>query len=65
MERRIETSDMRFLRSGYSLRDRRRNTGLRQELEIYEIEDKLYEYQQQWKTHLERTTNTNREYTKA
>lgn len=55
-ERRITTSEMRFLRStaGYSLRDRKRNEDIREELKIFNITDKIKDYRQQWKEHLER-----------
>ncbi|KAF5282986.1 hypothetical protein FQA39_LY04857 [Lamprigera yunnana] len=50
-ERRITTSEIRFLRNtaDYRLIDRKRNTDIRTELNIYDIQDKVTEYQKKWK----------------
>jgi hypothetical protein len=50
----IESSEMRFLRSvaGYRRIDKKRNTDIRQNLKIFNIGDKIKEYQQNYFEHI-------------
>ncbi|PSN35900.1 hypothetical protein C0J52_26559 [Blattella germanica] len=54
--RRIETAEMRFLRrvSGHTLRDHIRNTTIREELHIYDLNDKIADMKVQWLQHIDR-----------
>ena len=47
---RIQAAEMRFLRhvAGYTLRDHRRNTDIRQELSIVSILDRIAKYWLNW-----------------
>ena len=53
--RRIETAETRFLRrvSGHTLRDHIRNTTIREELHIYDLNDKIADMKVQWLQHIE------------
>jgi hypothetical protein len=53
---RLEVSEMRFLRSvaGYRLIGHRRNEGIREELQIIDINLRIENYQIKWLQHLER-----------
>lgn len=57
-EKRIEVIEMRFLRSiaGYTLLDKKRNEDIRLELNIFNLIEKLTEYRNKWKQHVERMT---------
>ena len=54
--RRIETAEIRFLRrvSGHTLRDHIRNTTIREELHIYDLNDKIADMKVQWLQHIDR-----------
>ena len=47
---RIQAAEMRFLRhvAGYTLHDQRRNTDIRQELNIMSILDRIAQYRLNW-----------------
>ena len=51
---RIQAAEMRFLRhvAGYTLHDHRRNTDIRQELNIISILDTIAQYRLNWWEHL-------------
>jgi hypothetical protein len=55
-KRRIETSEMRFLRSvlGVSLRDKIRSEDERKQLNTERIVEEIQEYQNKWHNHVER-----------
>ena len=55
-KRNIETSEMKFLRSvaNYTLWDKKRSEDIRKELNVFRLVDKIKEYQQNWRDHLER-----------
>lgn len=55
-ERRIQTSEMRFLRraAGYTKMDRKRNIEIRQELEVEDVNEMIREYRRKWREHVER-----------
>jgi hypothetical protein len=55
-KRRIETSEMRFLRSVLvvSLRDKIRSENLRKQLNTERMVEEIQEYQKKWHTHVER-----------
>lgn len=55
-ERRIQTSEMRFLRraAGYTRMDRKRNTEIRQELGVEDVNEMIREYRRKWREHVER-----------
>jgi len=57
---RLEAAEMRFLRSvtGYTRLDKIRSEDIRQELEIFAIQDVRLKYKQNWINHLERMDNT-------
>jgi len=57
---RLEAAEMRFLRSvtGYTRLDKIRSQDIRQELEIFGIQEVRLKYKQNWIGHLERTDNT-------
>lgn len=57
-EKRIAVIEMRFLRSiaGYTLLDKKRNEDIRLELNIFNLIEKLTEYRNKWKQHVERMT---------
>ncbi|PSN31708.1 hypothetical protein C0J52_28469 [Blattella germanica] len=54
--RRIETAEMRFLRrvSGHTLRDHIRNTTIREELHLYDLNEKIADMKVQWLQHIDR-----------
>lgn len=58
---RIQTTEMKFLRriKGCTLRDRIRNIDIREELDIYSINDKIKRNKEEWKSHIDRM-NENR-----
>jgi hypothetical protein len=47
---------MRFLRpmAGYTLRDKKKSTDIREQLDIYNINDKLTQYKINWREHIQR-----------
>jgi hypothetical protein len=53
---RLEAAEIRFLRSvaGYRLIDHRRNEGIREELQIIDINSRISDCQIKWLQHLER-----------
>jgi hypothetical protein len=53
---RLEAAEMRFLRSvaGNRLIDHRRNEGIREEIQIIDINSRIKDYQIKWLQHLER-----------
>lgn len=59
-ERRIEASEMKFLRyvAGYTLLDKKRNEDIRKELKIDSIIQLIKEYQHNWKEHVNRMPTT-------
>lgn len=59
-ESRIQATEMRFLRQvkGCTRQDHIRNTDIRTELNIYSICDRINDYKQKWKEHLERMSDT-------
>ncbi|XP_075232478.1 uncharacterized protein LOC142330896 [Lycorma delicatula] len=56
METLIQTAEMRFLRSvaGYCLNNRKRNSEIRNELNIFELNGKIRGLREIWKTHVDR-----------
>lgn len=56
---RIQASEMRFLRSvmGVTRMDRIRNEEIRQSLNIYNLNNKIVEYRQNWRSHVERMSD--------
>lgn len=57
-ERRIEAAEMRFLRSvaGYTLLDKKRSDDIRRELNIFKLIDRIKQYRNDWKQHIQRMT---------
>jgi hypothetical protein len=57
---RLEAAEMRFLRGvkGYTRLNKTRSEIIRNELEIYGIEEVRSKYKQNWINHLERKDNT-------
>jgi hypothetical protein len=57
---RIQSAEMKFLRSvkGCTRMDHIRNEEIRNELEMYAIQDKITEYRIRWSTHLQRMDNS-------
>jgi hypothetical protein len=55
-KRRIETSEMRFLRSvlGVSLRDKMRSEDVRKQLNTERMVEEIQEYQKKWHNYVER-----------
>ena len=55
----IQTAEMRFLRKvkGCTRRDQIRNDVIREELNIYSVNEKVEEYKENWKAHLKRMNN--------
>ncbi|KAJ4431464.1 hypothetical protein ANN_20062 [Periplaneta americana] len=53
---RLKTNEMKFLRSvaGYMKIEHKRNEEIRQELEIYELNNKIEEYRTTWMSHISR-----------
>ena len=57
-ERRLEAIEMKFLRNaaGYTLMDKRRSEDIRQELNIFKLIDKIAQYRNNWRDHVDRMT---------
>ena len=55
-KRKIEAFEMRFLRSmaGYTLLDKKRSSDIREQLDIFNINDKLTQYKINWREHIQR-----------
>ena len=55
-KRKIETAEMKFLRSvaGYTLLDKKHNEEIRTELKIYNVKDKINQIRTNWLQHVER-----------
>ena len=55
-KRKIEAAEMRFLRpmAGYTLSDKKRSSDIREQLSIFNINDKLTQYNINWKEHIQR-----------
>lgn len=55
----LQTAEMRFLRriKGCTREDRLRNEAIREELQIYNINDKIEEQKENWRQHLHRMDN--------
>ena len=55
-KRKIEAVEMRFLRpmAGYTLLDKQRSRHIREQLGIFNINDKLTQYKINWREHLQR-----------
>lgn len=53
---RLQTNEMKFLRSvaGYRKIEHKRNEEIREELEIYELNNKIEEYRNTWMSHISR-----------
>ena len=51
--------EMKFLRAaaGYMMEDRRRNTEIREELNVKDVNTTIRNYRQQWKDHLQRMSH--------
>ena len=56
IKKKIQSSEMRFIRSvtGYRLADRKRNTEIREELNMPELNSIINTYRDKWKAHLRR-----------
>ena len=54
--RKIETAEMKFLRSvaGYTLFDKKHNEDIRTELQIYNVKDRINDTRSNWLEHIER-----------
>jgi hypothetical protein len=52
----IEPAEMKFLRptAGYTLLDKKRNSDIRKQLYIFNINDKLTQYKINWREHIQR-----------
>lgn len=52
----MQAAEMRFLLAvnGCTLLDMRPNTDIREELQIFSIEERVIDYKRQWKGHVER-----------
>ena len=55
-KRKIEAAEMRFLRpmAGYTLLDKKRSSDIREQLGIFNINDKLPQYKINWREHIQR-----------
>ena len=58
-KRKIEAAEMRFLRIyrimvGYTLWDKKRSSDIREQLGIFNINDKLTQYKINWREHIQR-----------
>ena len=55
-KRNIEAAEMRFLRptAGYKLLDRKRSSDIREQLDVFNINDKLTQNTINWKEHIQR-----------
>ena len=55
-KRKIEAAEMRFLRpmAGYTLLDYKRSTDIREQLGIFNINEKLTRYKINWREHTQR-----------
>ena len=58
-KQKVQSAEMRFLRkvANYSLEDRKRNTEIRQELNIKELNSEIEHYRHKWTDHLDRMSN--------
>ena len=54
-KRKIEAAEMRFLRpmAGYALLDKKRSNDIREQLGIFNINDKLTQYKINWREHIQ------------
>ena len=55
-KRKIEVAEMRFLRpmAGYTLWDKKRSSDIREQLGIFNMNDKLTQYKINWREHTKR-----------
>ena len=55
-KRKIEAAEMRFLRpmAGYTLLDKKEVSDVREQLRIFNINDKLTQYKIDWREHIQR-----------
>ena len=55
-KRKIDAAEMRFLRpmAGYTLLDKERSSDIREQLRIFNINDKLTKYKINWREHIQR-----------
>ena len=55
-KRKIEVAEMRFLKlmAGYTLWDKKINSDIREQLGIFNINDKLMQYKINWREHIQR-----------
>ena len=55
-KRKIEAADMRFLRptAGYTLWDKKRSIDIREQLEMFNINEKLMQYKINWRKQIQR-----------
>ena len=55
-KRKIEAAEMRFLRltAGYTLLDKKRSSDIREQLGIFNINDKLTQYKINWRERIQR-----------
>ena len=55
-KRKIEAAEMRFLRptAGYTLLDKKISSDIREQLGIFNINDKLTQYKINWREHIKR-----------
>ena len=55
-KRKIEAAEMRFLRpmAGYTLWDKKRSSDIREQLGIFNMNDKLTQYKINWREHTKR-----------
>ena len=55
-KRKIEAAEMRFLGSmaGYTLWDKKRSSDIREQLGIFNINNKLTQYKINWREHIQR-----------